>query len=119
MTAEVAAWKNISMDRIKQLTDESGLINELMLAYSVREEMPLHYALAKQLHSHLAHEANAEETFSLSGRLSDPNARGDPGFLERRTRINKNWPVYDPPASARCSRPTRPSTASCPPSATT
>ena len=87
------------MDRIKQLTDESGLINELMLAYSVREEMPLHYALAKQLHSHLAHEANAEETFSLSGRLSDPNARGDPGFLERRTRINKNRPVYDPPAS--------------------
>ena len=60
----------------------------------------MHYALAKQLHSHLAHEANAEETFSLSGRLSDPNARGDPGFLERRTRINKNRPVYDPPASA-------------------
>ena len=61
--------------------------------------MPLHYALAKQVHSHLAHEANAEETFSLSGKLSDPNARGDPGFLERRTRINKNRPVYSPTAA--------------------
>ena len=34
-------------DRIKHLTDECGLINEFKLAYSVREEMPLHYALAK------------------------------------------------------------------------
>ena len=36
-------------DRIKHLTDECGLINEFKLAYSVREEMPLHYALAKAL----------------------------------------------------------------------
>ena len=55
--------------------------------------------MAKQVHSHLAHEANAEETFSLPGKLSDPNARGDPGFLKRRTRINKNRAVYDPSAS--------------------
>ena len=48
-------------DRIKHLTDECGLINEFKLAYSVREEMPLHYALAKR-HLHLAHEASAEET---------------------------------------------------------
>ena len=47
MAVEVVAWKNISADRIKQLTDESGLINEFKLAYSVREEMPLHDALAK------------------------------------------------------------------------
>ena len=51
-------------DRIKHLTDECGLINEFKLAYLVREEMPLHYALAKALapYLHLAHEASAEET---------------------------------------------------------
>ena len=40
VAVEVVAWKNISADRIKQLTDESGLINEFKLVYSVREEMP-------------------------------------------------------------------------------
>ena len=97
---EVAAWKNLPVERVKQFADDSGLINEFKLAYAVREELPLHYTLAKQVHSHLAHEANAEETFSLSGRLSDPNARGDPGFLERRTRINKNRSVHDPSQEA-------------------
>jgi len=74
--------------------------------YSVREEMPLHYALAKQVHSYLAREANAEETFSLSGKLSDPNVRGDPGFLERRTRINKNRSVYTTYSKSRATKRT-------------
>ena len=72
---EVTAWKNIPMERIKQFIDESGLVDELKLAFSLREELPLHHALAKQVHSHLAHEANAEETFSLSGKLSDARTR--------------------------------------------
>ena len=108
-------------DRIKHLTDECGLINEFKLAYSVREEMPLHYALAKALAPGARGERGGDDpTAGDSGKLSEhPNARGDLGFLERCTRINKNRAVYDPSARRWCSRPTRPSTASCPPSATT
>jgi hypothetical protein len=46
--------------------------------------------------SHLAHEGNAEETFSLSGRLSNSNTHTLPGFLATLVRINKNRSLCDP-----------------------
>ena len=49
-----------------------------------------------QVSSHLAHEANAEDTFSLSGKLSNPNTHTQPGFLATLVRTNKNRAVYDP-----------------------
>ena len=78
--------------------DEGGLLDEFKLLYAVRDEAPLHYALFKQVSSHLAHEGNAEETFSLSGKLSDRNGKTDPGFLSTITRVNKNRSRFDPSA---------------------
>ena len=46
--------------------------------------------------SHLAHEGNAEETFSLSGKLSSSNGKTTPGFLATTVRINKNRALCDP-----------------------
>ena len=51
---------------------------------------------AVQVSSHVAHEGNAEETFSLSGRLSNDNTLTQPGFLATLVRINKNRHLYNP-----------------------
>ena len=51
---------------------------------------------AAQVSSHVAHEGNAEETFSLSGRLSNDNTHTQPGFLATLVRINKNRGLYNP-----------------------
>ena len=42
--------------------------------------------------SHLFHEANTEQTFSLSGRLADPNM--DPAYLGLLTSIAKNMAAF-------------------------
>ena len=76
-----------------------GLVDEFKLIFSVREELPLHTLLFKQVSSHLAHEGNAEETFSLSGKLSNDNTHTQPGFLATLVRINKNRSRCDPSAS--------------------
>ena len=47
----------------------------------------------------LAHEGNAEDTFSLSGKLSNDNKKTRPGFLANMVRINKNRAVCDPSPS--------------------
>ena len=46
--------------------------------------------------SHLAHEGNAEETFSLGGNLSNSNTHTQPGFLATLVRIKKNRALSDP-----------------------
>ena len=70
------------------------------MLFSVRKELPLHALLFKQVSSHLAHEGNAEETFSLSGKLSNDNTHTQPGFLATLVRINKNRSRCDPSAPA-------------------
>ena len=65
----------------------------------MREELPLQTLLFKQVSPHLAHEGNAEETFSLSGKLSNDNTHTQPGFLATLVRINKNRSRCDPSAS--------------------
>ena len=70
------------------------------MLFSVRKELPLHALLFKQVSSHLAHEGNAEETFSLSGKLSNDNTHTQPGFLATLVRINKNRNRCDPSAPA-------------------
>ena len=54
----------------------------------------------KQVSSHLAHEGNAEETFSLSGKLLNSNAKTKPGFLATLVRVNKNRAVHNPSSKA-------------------
>ena len=76
------------------------LVDEFKLLFSVRKELPLHALLFKQVSSHLAHEGNAEETFSLSGKLSNDNTHTQPGFLATLVRINKNRNRCDPSAPA-------------------
>ena len=119
---EVKLWDNLSGERINPFKDASGLIEEFKLIYAMRSEVPLHYALFKQVRhslpmpcrsplllyvtplpytavqvsSHLAHEGNAEETFSLSGRLSNDNTHTQPGFLATLVRINKNRRLHNP-----------------------
>ena len=58
--------------------------------FKVKEEFPLHFAIFKSFAGDLAVESNAENTFSLSGKLSDDNGKTDPGFLACLTRINHN-----------------------------
>lgn len=95
---EVVLWDHISHDRIASFKDSLGLVDEFKMLYALRSEAPLHYALFKQVSSHLAHEGNAEETFSLSGRLSNSNGKTGSSFLSTLTRINKNRSRCDPSA---------------------
>ena len=49
----------------------------------------------KQTASHLPHEGNVEQIFSLGGRLSDPNM--DPSYLATLVFVGSNEKVYMPP----------------------
>jgi hypothetical protein len=98
--AEIKVWDNLAAERIDSFKDASGLIDEFKLMYAMRSEVPLHYFVFKQVSSHVAHEGNAEETFSLSGRLSNDNTKMQPGFLATLVRVNKNRPLHNPSSSA-------------------
>ena len=52
--------------------------------------------------SHLFHEGNTEQTFSLSGRLADPNM--DPAYLGQLTSIAKNMAAFMPSDAAVLAR---------------
>ena len=93
---EIAHWSLISVETIKQFTDQDQLLNEFALVFFLREQFPIHYLLFKRLAAHLPHEGNAESTFSLSGSLSNDNTQTSPDFLSICTRINKNKEVCSP-----------------------
>ena len=96
---EVQIWENIAPERLKLFTNpQNGLVDEFKLIFSMRNEVPLHYFLFRQVSSHFGHEANAETTFSLSGSLSNRNTHTSPGFLASLVRINKNRVNHDPSA---------------------
>ena len=76
-------------DRIKHLTDECGLINEFKLAYSVREEMPLHYALAKALAPGARGERGGDVL--TAGQALGPQRAGRPGLPG----APHTWPVSE------------------------
>ena len=44
----------------------------------------------------MPHEGNSENTFSLSGKLSNPNTHTGPDFLSRLVRMNKNKVAHKP-----------------------
>lgn len=114
---EAADWADIPAEKVSSFKDAHGIVDEFKLAYAYRKQLPIHYALFKQesleselgqqmathivysnslephtlqVSCHLAHEGNAEETFSLSGTLSNPNTKTDPGFLSKVVRVNQN-----------------------------
>ena len=63
---------------IDDFVDKDGIINEFALLYRLRTSFVLHYTIFKQVSSHLCHETNTEQTFSLAGDLSDDNGKMDP-----------------------------------------
>ena len=91
---EVTQWKNLDRNLINKHKDKDGLVNEFALLYEVRLSFPLHYILFRQTASHIAHEANSERLFSLSGRLADPNM--DPKELGIFAKLASNASVYKP-----------------------
>ena len=81
VTDEVERWKRLEDYKIKEVTDDDGVVNEMALLFSLRATFPLHYCVFKQVVSHLCHEGNTEQLFSLSGALSDDNCKMHPDNL--------------------------------------
>ena len=72
------------------------MINEFAFMWAKRKEFPLHYFVFRQTASHLPHEGNVEQIFSLGGRLSDPNM--NPSYLAMTlVFIGSNEKTYMPP----------------------
>ena len=70
MAVEVERWKAISTDTLNTFKDkENGMINEFAFMWAKRKDFPLHFFVFKQTASHLPHEGNVEQIFSLGGRL--------------------------------------------------
>ena len=71
-------------------------MNEMALLFKLRRSFPLHYRVFKQVSSHLCHEANTEQLFSLSGSLSDDNGKMSPDALATWTCIGANMKIFRP-----------------------
>lgn len=98
---EVVRWAAFPAAKIEPFRDPaSGLVNEFKLMFSVRKEFPLNFFVFRQTCVHIGHEANAEDTFSLSGSLSNENGHTGIDFLSRLTRIQKNKERYKPLSKA-------------------
>ena len=96
VTIEVERWKSMSSETINGFKDKStGMINEFALHWAMRKTFPLHFFVFRQVASHLPHEGNVEQIFSLGGRLSDPNM--NPAYLATLVFIGSNEKAYMPP----------------------
>eukprot|EP00966_Prymnesium_polylepis_P097167 2250554-Prymnesium_polylepis.1 len=81
VTDEVSRWETLDKSVISDFMDSDGLVNEFAMLYKLRTSFPLHCTVFKQVSSHLCHEANTEQLFSLAGKLSDDNGKMDPYHL--------------------------------------
>ena len=96
VSVEVERWKAISNETLASYIDkETGMLNEFAFMWAKRKEFPLHFFVFKQTASHLPHEGNVEQIFSLGGRLSDPNI--NPAYLACLVFFGSNMKVYMPP----------------------
>ena len=96
VSVEVQKWKFISPETLSAFKDkDTSMINEFAFMWAKRKEFPLHYFVFRQTASHLPHEGNVEQIFSLGGRLSDPNM--NPAYLATLVFIGSNLKVYMPP----------------------
>ena len=70
---EVERWKSIAPDTVAAFKDkDTGMINEFAFMWAKKKDStgnPLHYFVFKQTASHLPHEANVEQVFSLGSGL--------------------------------------------------
>merc|ERR1711965_122750 len=90
----------MDQEKIDEFMDSDGIINEFALLYKQRRAFPLHYIVFKQVSSHLPHEANTEQLFSLAGNLSDDNGKMDPYRLSVWVSIAANRKVFMPSTKA-------------------
>ena len=96
LTLEVERWKSISTDTVNTFkSKETGMLNEFAFMWAKRKDFPLHYFVFRQTASHLPHEGNVEQIFSLGGRLSDPNM--NPAYLATLVFMGANQKVFMPP----------------------
>lgn len=103
---EASLWAKLSKERIESFQDKTtGMINEFKLHFSLRSEFLLHFFVFRQTCVHIPHEANAEDTFSLSGSLSNDNGQTGSAFLSRLTRMARNRARFDPSSSQVYSMP--------------
>ena len=93
-------WATLDQAKIDEFMDSDGIINEFALLYKQRNAFPLHYIVFKQVSSHLPHEANTEQLFSLAGNLSDDNGKMDPYRLSVWVSIAANRKVFMPSTKA-------------------
>mmetsp|Transcript_22988 Transcript_22988/g.62962 ORF Transcript_22988/g.62962 Transcript_22988/m.62962 type:complete len:160 (-) Transcript_22988:64-543(-) len=98
VVVEMRKWKDIQKETVDKFKDEQGIVNEFRMQWELRQSFPLHFIVFKQCASHLSHEANVEQIFSLAGRLADPNML--PENLTRFTRVHFNGKAYKPPCDA-------------------
>ena len=92
---EVERWKAISQETLTAFKNkDTGMLNEFAFMWAKRKDFPLHFFVFKQTASHLPHEANVEQIFSLGGRLSDPNM--NPAYLASLVFIGSNQKAYMP-----------------------
>ena len=84
--------------RYKLYYDEDDILNKFRMLWDLRKEFPVHFTVFKQCASHLHHQANVEQIFSLAGRLSDPNL--DPHLLPTLVRFHFNKKTFMPSKQA-------------------
>ena len=96
VTEEAGRWKRMDKFTIKEVSDADGTVNEMALLFKLRKAFPLHYCVFKQVASHICHEANTEQLFSLAGALSDNNGRMCPDNLSTWTAVGANIGAYKP-----------------------
>ena len=95
VSIEVERWKAISQETLNAFKDkDTGMLNEFALMWNKRKDFPLHFFIFKQTASHLPHEGNVEQIFSLGGRLSDPNM--NPAYLASLVFIGANEKAHMP-----------------------
>ena len=97
---EVSAWATLDPETVKLYQDSSGLLDEFKLMYNVRKTFPLHYHVFRQVSAHILTEANCEDFFSLTGRLSNENGCTEAAFMSRLARISRNKSGFTPNPAA-------------------
>lgn len=97
---EISRWETMDRAVIDEFADEDGLVNEFALLQKQRHAFPLHHTVFRQVSSHLAHEANTEQLFSLAGGLSDDNGKMDPYRLAVWVSVASNRKAFMPSTKA-------------------
>jgi hypothetical protein len=94
---EISTFESLPSAQVDPFRDSKGMVNEFKFFFSLRKLLPTHYyALFRAVAAHLPSEQNAEETFSLAGKVSNENTRTASMKMAAMVRITENRASYDP-----------------------